>query len=70
MSESNNKYLHKTILWWGRFDKDYSRNRIIRHLMHELGYRIVDFHPRISALGDLEARLKGIHKPDIKNTNQ
>lgn len=65
MADTDNTCLHKTILWWGRFDKDYSRNRIIRHLMHELGCRIVDFHPRVSALGDLEARFKGMQKPDL-----
>jgi hypothetical protein len=54
-----------SVLWWGRFDPDYSRNRILRKLLPELGWNIVDFHPRFSPLGDLEARLKRIGKPDL-----
>ena len=53
------------VLWWGRFDPDYSRNRILRKLLPELGWDIVDFHPRFSALADVEARLKRIGKPDL-----
>jgi len=54
-----------SVLWWGRFDPDYSRNRILRKLLPELGWNVVDFHPRFSPLGDLEARLKRIGKPDL-----
>jgi glycosyltransferase involved in cell wall biosynthesis len=54
-----------SVLWWGRFDPNYSRNRILRKLLHELSWNIVDFHPRFSSLGDLEARLKRIGKPDL-----
>lgn len=67
MNNDTNISVHKTltILWWGRFDADYSRNRILRQLMCELGATVIDFHPRISALGDIEARLKCIQKPDL-----
>jgi len=54
-----------TALWWGRFDPNYSRNRILRKLLAELGWRVVDFHPRLGALGDREARLYGLRKPDL-----
>lgn len=54
-----------TVLWWGRFDADYSRNRIVRKLLRELGWRIVDFHPRFSRLADWEARLKRLPRPDL-----
>ena len=47
-----------SVLWWGRFDPDYSRNRILRQLLRELGFGIVDFHPRARVTGALEATLR------------
>jgi glycosyltransferase involved in cell wall biosynthesis len=55
----------RTVLWWGRFDADYSRNRILRKLLIELGWRIQDFHPRFSSLADWEARFRRLPKPDL-----
>jgi len=55
----------RTVLWWGRFDPDYSRNRIVRALLADLGWRIADFHPRISAAGDIEAALRGLAAPAL-----
>lgn len=45
----------KTILWWGRFDPHYSRNRILRGILAECGYRLCDFQPRSSLTGGIEA---------------
>ncbi len=54
-----------TALWWGRFDPAYSRNRILRKLLGELDWTVQDFHPRVSGLGDWEARLRELPRPDL-----
>jgi glycosyltransferase involved in cell wall biosynthesis len=53
------------VLWWGRFDPDYSRNRVMRKLLADLGLQVRDFHPKFSDLGDWEARLRGIPRADL-----
>jgi len=50
----------RTVLWWGRFDPDYSRNRILRQAYAALGWRVSDFHPWLCPLGDVETLL---HRP-------
>ena len=55
----------KRILFWGRFNPGYSRNRVVREALREEGFEIEDFRPCISSLGDMEARLFGVAKPDI-----
>jgi len=54
----------RTILWWGRFDPDYSRNRILRRLLKEGGYALCDFRPRSSFLGALEAAFTNLGTAD------
>ncbi len=53
------------ILWWGRSNPEYSRNRIIIKLLKELGWNIEYFYPHFSAIGDFEANLLHIKKPDL-----
>ncbi|MEW5967267.1 MAG: glycosyltransferase [Pseudomonadota bacterium] len=53
------------VLWWGRFDPDYSRNRVLRGLLAEMDWEIVDFHPRFSPLGNAEAHFRQVSKPDV-----
>lgn len=55
----------KTVLWWGRFDPGYSRNRILRGLFDALGWTVRDFQPRLSVLADLEAGLWRVGRPDL-----
>jgi glycosyltransferase involved in cell wall biosynthesis len=54
-----------SVLWWGRFDPGYSRNRILRKQFADLGWQVVDFQPRLAQLGDWEARLRRLSKPDL-----
>ena len=55
----------KTVLWWGRFDPDYSRNRILRQAYTELGWAIADFRPALSGLGDIEAWFRKLPRVDL-----
>jgi len=53
----------RTILWWGRFDPDYSRNRILRKLLKDSGYTLCDFRPWSSFFGALEAVFANLGAP-------
>jgi len=54
-----------TVLWWGRGDRAYSRNRTIAGLFAELGWQSEYFHPVGSELGLVQAYLSGLKKPDL-----
>jgi glycosyltransferase involved in cell wall biosynthesis len=47
----------KKILWWGRFDPDYSRNRIVRNLLQKNRIDVSDFRPQSSFFATLESTL-------------
>jgi glycosyltransferase involved in cell wall biosynthesis len=55
----------RTVLWWGRFDPDYSRNRVLRQAYAMLGWQVRDFHPWVSLLADIEARLRRPPRADL-----
>ena len=59
----------KRVLWWGRFDPGYSRNRVYISLFRKLGWEVDFFFVRISPrFGDVEAfsrRLSSKPKPDL-----
>lgn len=58
----------KTVLWWGRFGEEYSRNRVAIALFKELGWEVRAFHVRwCCALGDVEFALRGPKdvRPDL-----
>ena len=54
----------KQMLWWGRFDPAYSRNGVVRQHLAAQGWTLRDFHPKLCALGDIEAALRRLPKPD------
>lgn len=55
----------KKVLLWGRFDADYSRNRIVRQLFLSLGWEVIDFKPEISALGDIAAYIRRLPQVEL-----
>lgn len=54
-----------TVLWWGRSDRGYSRNRIILNLLSDLGWRIEFFRPVSSPLGRAQAFFQRPRKPQL-----
>ena len=65
----NKTLMAKKVLFWGRFDPGYSRNRVAAALFRELGwevdYFLVKWFPRF---GDVEAALRGLGRkplPDL-----
>jgi glycosyltransferase involved in cell wall biosynthesis len=54
-----------SVLWWGRFDPSYSRNRILRKQFADLGWQVLDFQPKLAQVGDWEAWLRRLPRPDL-----
>ena len=58
----------RTVLWWGRFGANYSRNRVYISLFKELGWNVEFFNVKYCcALGDIEYLFRGKKglKPDL-----
>lgn len=53
------------VLWWGRSDPEYSRNRILRRLFADLGWEVRFFRPLSSRTGGIEAFFYGLERPDL-----
>ena len=54
-----------SVLWWGRSDRNYSRNRLLGSLFKELGWSVDYFHPRSSRTGLLESYVARPRRPDL-----
>ena len=61
--------MQKRVLFWGRFDPGYSRNRVYAALFRELGWEVEYFFVKVwPRFGDVEAFLRGLWrrpKPDL-----
>lgn len=55
----------RSVLWWGRSDREYSRNRLVLSLFEELGWTVDFFHPMSSRTGLLESYCARRQKPDL-----
>ena len=59
----------KRVLWWGRFDPEYSRNRVYISLFKKLGWEVDFFFVKLwPRFGDVEAFFRGLQfreKPDL-----
>ncbi len=54
----------KKILFWGRFDENYSRYRIVAKLLENLNFKIYKYKPKISKIGFITAHFNKITKPN------
>lgn len=55
----------RTVLWWGRHDPEYSRNRVMRGLFDSLGWRQIVFRPRAGWTARIEAAFRPPTRPDV-----
>lgn len=53
------------VIWWGRFDPGYSRNRIVLKSFADLGWTIRQFRPAVAAVADWEARIRRLPRPNL-----
>lgn len=61
--------MKKRVLWWGRFDPKYSRNRVYAELFRQIGWEVDYFFVKLMPkFGDVEAFFRGLWrkpKPDL-----
>ena len=54
-----------SVLWRGRSDPEYSRNRILFKSFSDLGWRVDVFHPVSSRFGLMEAYFHRLNRPAL-----
>lgn len=54
-----------SVLFWGRTDRNYSRNRIVCELFADLGWQVDFFHPLSSRTGLIEAFMRPLQRPTL-----
>ena len=52
------------VIWWGRSDPEYSRNRLVLKFLAKFGWDISFVYPAASPAGFLEAYLRRLTRPD------
>lgn len=55
----------RRVVWWGRSDPDYSRNRGVRGAFRRLGWELEEFRPAILSWAHLQAALVGRPRADL-----
>jgi len=54
-----------TVLWWGRADPEYSRNRILLKSFGDLGWQVDFYRPVSSHFGFMEAFFHRLNRPEL-----
>lgn len=57
--------MSRKILWWGHFDADYSRNRVLRGILKRQGWQVLDFHPKLSRWADFQTLVSRVPSVDL-----
>ena len=64
-ADARKKHSSGNILWWGRSDHNYSRNRIVRKLLKGMGWNLIDFSPASRGLADIQSLFQRWPKIDL-----
>ncbi len=57
--------LTKQVLWWGRFDAGYSRNSILRKVLRQQDWQVLNYRPMFSQVTDLQTFFNKIPTADL-----
>jgi glycosyltransferase involved in cell wall biosynthesis len=53
------------VIWWGRSDPEYSRNRLVLKFFARFGWDVSFFYPTASQAGFIEAYFRRLNRPDL-----